>query len=75
MIEGYLGTNQPNISHLRVLGSMCFRHVLEQVRKKLDDQSEVLVLIGYPLTSAYKLYSITEDKLVISRDVLVDQRK
>ena len=39
-IEGPLGSNQPNISHLRVFGSMCFRHVPEQVRKKLDDQSK-----------------------------------
>lgn len=26
-----------NVSHLRVFGSMCFRNVPEQSRKKLDD--------------------------------------
>ena len=36
-IEGLLGSNQPNMSYLRVSESMCFRHVPEQVRKKLDD--------------------------------------
>ena len=54
---------------------MCFRHVPEQVRKKLDGRSKVMVLIGYPSTGAYKLYSLTEDKLVISRDVLEDKSK
>ena len=54
---------------------MCFRHAPEQLRKKLDGRSEVMVLIGYPLTSAYKLYSPIEDKLVIGRDVLVDEKK
>ena len=54
---------------------MCFRHVPEQARKKLDDQSEVLVLIGYDLIGAYKMYSPIKDKLLISKDGLVDERK
>ena len=67
--------SKPNLSHLRVFGSLCFRHVPEQLRKKLDDCSEFMVLIGYHLTGAYKLYSPIKDKLVISRDVLVDESK
>ena len=63
------------MSHLRVFGSMCFRHVPEQLRRKLDDQSEAIVLIGYHLTGAYKLYSPIEDKLVINRDDIVDEIK
>ena len=54
---------------------MCFRHVPEQLRKKLDDRSEVMVLIGYPSAGAHKLYSPIEDKLVINRDVLEDESK
>ena len=73
--EAWTGS-KPNISHLIVFfGSMCFRHVPEQLRKKLDDRSEVMVLIGYHSTGAYKLYSPIKDKLVISRDVLVDESK
>lgn len=33
--EAWIGL-KPNVSHLRVFGSMCFRHVTEQLRKKLD---------------------------------------
>ena len=72
--EAWTGSN-PSVSHLRVFGSMCFRHVPEQLRKKLDDQSEVMVLIGYHSTGAYKLYSPIKDKLVINRYVLVDESK
>ena len=72
--EAWTGS-KPNVSHLRAFGLMCFRHVPEQLRKKLDNQSEIMVLIGYYSTGTYKLYSPNEDKLVISRDVLVDENK
>ena len=72
--EAWTGS-KPSVSHLRVFGSMCFRHIPEQLRSKMDDRSEAMVLIGYHLTAAYKLYSPIEDKLVINRDVRVDESK
>src|ERR1044072_10006899 len=72
--EAWIGS-KPSVSHFRVFGSMCFKHVPEQLRRKLDDQSEVMVLIGYHSTGAYKLYSPIKDKLVLSRDVCVDESK
>ena len=41
----------------------------------MDDQSEVLVLIGYHSIGAYKLYSPIEDKLVINKDYRVYESK
>lgn len=67
--------SKPNVIHLRIFRSMCSRNVPEQLRKKLGDQSQTMVLIGYHLTSAYKLYFPNDDKLVINRDVLVDESK
>ncbi|MCI73589.1 retrovirus-related pol polyprotein from transposon tnt 1-94, partial [Trifolium medium] len=29
--------NKPNVSHLKVFGSIAYRHVPDQIRKKLDD--------------------------------------
>jgi hypothetical protein len=72
--EAWTGS-KPSVSHFRVFGSMCFRHVPEQLRRKLDDRSEAVVLIGYHSTGAYKLYSPIEDKLIISRDVRIDESK
>lgn len=54
---------------------MCFGHVLEQLRKKPDDRSQTIVLIGYHSTDTYKLYSPNDDELVIKRGVLVDEIK
>jgi hypothetical protein len=54
------------VSHLRVFGSICHRHVPEERRKKLDDRSEKLVLIGYHPTEAYKLHDPYTNKVIIN---------
>lgn len=41
--------------------------------RKLDDRSEPMILLGYHPTGAYKLYDPRSQKIVISRDVLVDE--
>lgn len=66
---------KPNVGHLRVFGSMCFRHAPEKLRKKLDDRSQTIMLTCYHSTGAYRMYSPNDDNLVIIRDVLVDERK
>lgn len=66
---------KPNGIHLRIFGSVCFKHVPEQLRWKLDGRSQTMVLIGYHATSAYNLYSPNGDKIVINKDVLVDKAK
>ena len=66
---------KPSVSHFRIFGSLCFRHVPEQNRKKLDDKAEPMILIGYHPTSAYKLYDPRMRKVVISRYVLINETK
>jgi len=66
---------KPNVSHFKIFGSLCFKHVPEQIRKKLDDKAELMILIGYHPTGAYKLYHPKMRKVVISRDVLIDETK
>ncbi|GAU26253.1 hypothetical protein TSUD_224440 [Trifolium subterraneum] len=67
--------NKPNMSHLKVFGSIAYRHVPDQLRSKLDDKSEVMVLVGYHLTGGYRLYDPISKSIVISRDVIVDEMK
>lgn len=64
-----------NVSHLRMFGSICLRNVPEQLRKKLHGRSQTIVLIDYHSNNAYNLYSPNADKLMISRDVIVDEGK
>ena len=41
---------KPSLSHLKVFGSIAHRHVPDQLRRKLDDKSSQMILIGYHLT-------------------------
>jgi hypothetical protein len=47
---------RPSLSHLKVFGSLAFRHVPDQLRRKLDDKSNQMILVGYHSTGGYKLF-------------------
>lgn len=66
---------KPDISHFKIFCSLCFRHAPEQVRRKLDDRSEPMIFLGYHPTGAYKLYDPKAQKIVMSRDVKIDETK
>lgn len=74
-LEEVWSGRKPIVSHLRVFGSLCYRHIPEEKRKKLDDRSEQVILLGYHPTGAYKLYNPIAKKVVYSRDVIVDESK
>ncbi|RDX98789.1 hypothetical protein CR513_18237, partial [Mucuna pruriens] len=65
--------DKPTVNHLRIFGSLSYRHIPDERRRKLDDKSEALILIGYHPTGAYKLYNPLKQQVVISRDVVVDE--
>jgi hypothetical protein len=54
---------------------LCFRHVPDQLRKKLDDKSQAMIMVGYHSTGAYKLYDPSSKKVVFSKDVKFDESK
>ncbi|GAU42259.1 hypothetical protein TSUD_327370 [Trifolium subterraneum] len=66
---------KPSVSHFKVFGALCHKHVPEAKRNKLDDRSEPMILVGYHVTGAYKLYNPTSKKMIYSRDVIVDEAK
>ncbi|KAK2417383.1 putative mitochondrial protein [Trifolium repens] len=66
--------HKPSVKHLRIFGSVCFRHIPDEKRRKLDHKSEKLILVGYDATGAYKMYNPRSQKIVISRDVIVDEK-
>jgi len=70
--EAWTG-DKPTVNHLRIFGSLSYRHIPDERRKKLDDKSEALILVGYHPTGAYKLYSPLKQQVVISRDVVVSR--
>jgi hypothetical protein len=55
-----------SVSHFRVFGSVFYKHVPETTRKKLDDISKVMLLVGYHSTCAYKLYCSFTNKVEVN---------
>jgi len=72
--EAWCGV-KPSVQHLKIFGSLCFKHVPDQLRRKLDDKSQVMIMVGYHSTGAYKLYDPNNKKIVFSKDVKFDETK
>jgi len=65
---------KPTVAHMKVFGSTTYAHVPKERRIKLDDRSIKLVFVGYDERSkAYRLLDPTNNKIVISRDVQVNE--
>ena len=71
--EAYSG-RKPGLKHLRVFGSLCYAHVPNPQRQKLDLASNRCVFLGYgSCEKGYRLYNITTEKVIISRDVVFNE--
>ena len=63
-----------DVSHIRIFGSLWYCHVHANTRKKLDPFGEKRLLVGYSETSkAYKVYIPACKRIVVSRDVQLDE--
>ncbi|GJS69380.1 ribonuclease H-like domain-containing protein [Tanacetum coccineum] len=60
---------EPNLSHLKVFGCLCFSTVLNN-HDKFSSRSEKSVFVGYSFDKkGYKLFSLETKKIFYSRDV------
>jgi len=60
---------EPSLSHLRVIGCLCFATVTEKV-DKFSPKAIVAVHMGYSATQkAYRLYDFKSKRYFVSRDV------
>ena len=64
---------QPSVSHLKVFDSMCYKHIPDARRTKLDGKSEPMILVGYHKTGAYRIFNPVNEKIVLSRDIVIDE--
>jgi predicted nucleotidyltransferase len=66
--------HKPNVAHLKVFGSIAYGKISDPKRTKLKDESKMYVFIGYNEKSkTYEHYDPIEKKLVISRDVELNE--
>ena len=70
-IEAWNG-KKPSAKHLRVFGSICYIHIPDVKRHKLEDKTIRGIFLGYSnISKGYRVYNLQTKKLVISRDVEV----
>lgn len=60
-IEEIWSWNIPFVKNLKIFDSLCHKHISYQRRKKLENKSEVMILVGYQIAWLYKLYNIVTD--------------
>jgi transposase InsO family protein len=69
--EDFTG-DKPDISNLRVFGSIAYVHTPKEKRRKLDNKATKGIFLGYePHSKAYRV--LVNGKLVISRNVIFDE--
>ncbi|KAI9159827.1 hypothetical protein LWI28_002293 [Acer negundo] len=73
LIEVWLGVKR-FAKHLKTFGSICYTHISDVKRSKLDDKAEMRIFLGYAARSkGYRVYNIKSNKNVIIRDIKVDE--
>ena len=73
-VEQWTG-KEPTIGHLRVLESRAWVHIPQERRQKLHSKAVKCIMVGYEEdtgSQVYQLYDRVSKKLILSRDVIVD---
>ena len=71
--EVFTGT-RPDVSHLRIFGSVCYCHIHADTRKKLDPFGEKGLLVVYNETSKARIvFMPARKRIIVSRDVQFDE--
>ena len=66
---------KPTVDHFRIFGCIAYAHILDEKRRKLDNKREKCIFLGVSDKSkAYKLYNSSTMKIVISCDVVFDEK-
>ena len=67
---------KPNVSNLKIFGSICFVHTPDNLRQKIDPKSRKAIIVGYPTnTKGYKVYDLESKNFVRNRNVLFHKNK
>ena len=72
--KNWFGT-KPDISNLRIFGSVAYVHIPKVERKKLDSKSISCLLVGYCTTQkAYRFWDQVARRTRISRDAIFNKQ-
>lgn len=65
-------SKKPDVSKLRVFGSVAYNHIPDEKRNKLDDKCEKLLMVGYA-PNGYRLWNKLTNTISIGRNVTFDE--
>lgn len=71
--EIWLGPT-PYVKHLRILGSLHFKHIIHQRSKKLEDKSKVMIPMSYHFTGSYQLHNSLTKRIGAKRDITINRK-
>ncbi|MCO5608238.1 hypothetical protein L7F22_062444 [Adiantum nelumboides] len=61
---------KPTVSYMKVFGCVCYVHVPNEARKKMEPKAVRCIFLGYPVEKkGYKCYDPTTRQVYVSRDV------
>ena len=65
---------KPDLSHVRIFGSIAFVHIPDEKQQKLDHKSEKCILVGYSYEQkGYKCFNPSTRKVRVSRHVVFNE--
>ena len=65
---------KPRIRHLRVIGSVCYAHIPDCRRHKMDKKAVKGYLVGYDGDERYRIYIKKQHRVILSRDVVFQEK-
>ncbi|CAI7821541.1 unnamed protein product [Closterium sp. NIES-53] len=73
--EAWTGT-KPNLSRLRTFGCLCYYHVPDPLRHKLQPKARAAIYLGIVANErAWRVWDLGERRVIMSRDVVFDKDK
>ena len=71
--EGWTG-KRASLEHVRIFGSVCYMHINDQFRRKLNKKALKVLLVGYEGESAnYRVYDPIRKTVKVSKNVIFDE--
>jgi hypothetical protein len=65
---------EPDYTHLKVLGCLCFSYTRPYNKHKLEPRSQLCVFLGYGINQkGYKCLQLSTNKILVSRNVQFDE--
>ena len=65
---------KPDLSHVRIFGSIAYVYIPDEKWQKLDPKSEKCIVVGYSLEQkGHRCFNPSTENVRVSRDIVIDE--